>query len=117
MVSGLNMSHGKCLIVSFPLLWLTLVAKLKKLEFQSHWNALIFSDNKMYDIKFEYVPWKNDKFFLSFSLFEFTFIIKLKKIDFESHWNTLSIFDKERYDVRFAYIPQKNGSFYCLGLL
>ena len=47
-MSDLNISHGKMSdFVSFPLLGFTLVIKLRKFDFESHWNTLIFFDKKM----------------------------------------------------------------------
>ena len=37
----------------------TLVIKSRNFDFESHWNALIFFDKKIYYVRFEYVPWKN----------------------------------------------------------
>ena len=56
MMSDLNMSHEKMSnFVSFPLLGFTVVIKLKKIDFESHWNNWILFDKKRYDIRFKYV--------------------------------------------------------------
>ena len=108
MISDLNMSHGKCLILfHFLLLEFPLVITLRNFDFKSHWNTLIFFDKKINGIRFEYVPWKN-VWLCSISLFGFKIVIKLRNFDFESHWNTLIFFDKNIYDIRFEYIPWKN---------
>ena len=54
------MSHGKMSdFVSFPLFGFTCVIKLRNFDLESHLNASIFFDKKIYGIRFEYVPWKN----------------------------------------------------------
>ena len=56
MMSDLNMSHEKMSnFVSFPLLGFIVVIKLKKIDFESHWNNWILFDKKRYDIRFKYV--------------------------------------------------------------
>ena len=40
------------------------------------------------EVRFEYVPWKNVRFF-------FTLVIKLRKFDFRIHWNALIFFYKK----------------------
>ena len=48
MMSDLNMSHGKMYdFVSIPLFGFTLVKKLRNLDFEGHWNTLIFFHKKM----------------------------------------------------------------------
>ena len=48
MTSDSNMSNRKMSgFVSFPLFEFTLITKLKNFSFESHWNILIFFDNKM----------------------------------------------------------------------
>ena len=43
MTSDLNMFNGKlCDFVSFKLFEFTLIIKLRKFDFESHWNTLIF---------------------------------------------------------------------------
>ena len=60
MASDWNMSRGKMSdFVSFPLFGFTLVIKLRNFDFESHWNTLIFFDKKIYDVRFEYAPWRN----------------------------------------------------------
>ena len=44
--------------VSFPLFEFTLVKKLRSFDFKSHRNSLTFFDKKIYDVRFEHVPWK-----------------------------------------------------------
>ena len=54
------MSHGEMFdFVSFPLLGFTLVTKLRKSDFESHENTLIYFDKKRYTVRFKYFPWKN----------------------------------------------------------
>ena len=62
-LSDLNMSHGKN-FVSFPLFGFTLVIKLRNFDFESSWNTLILFDKKIYDVRFEYVRWKNNLIWL-----------------------------------------------------
>ena len=45
-------------ICLFPLFGFTLVIKLKNSDFQSHWNTLIYFDQKN-AVRFKYVPWKD----------------------------------------------------------
>ena len=55
-MSDLNFIHEKTSdFVSFQLFGLTLVIKLRKFDFESHGNILIFSDKKRYDVRFENV--------------------------------------------------------------
>ena len=50
----------KCLILfNFHCSWFTLVLKLRNFDFKSQWKTLIFFDKKIYDVRFEYVSWKN----------------------------------------------------------
>ena len=59
-MSDLNMYRGKMPdFVSFALFGFTLIMKLKDFDFESHRNTLIFFDKKRYNVRFEYVPWKN----------------------------------------------------------
>ena len=54
MVSDLNMSHVKISdFVSFPLFGFILVIKLRTFNFESHWNTLIFFDEKRYGVRFD----------------------------------------------------------------
>ena len=47
MVLDLTMSYGKMSdFVSFPSFRFTLVIKLRNFDFESHWNTLIFFDEK-----------------------------------------------------------------------
>ena len=60
MMSDLNMSQWKISdFVSFSLLRFTLVLKQRNLDFESHWNTLIFFSEIFYSVRFEYAPWKN----------------------------------------------------------
>ena len=55
MVSDLSISYSKMSdFVSFPLLGLTLVVKLRNFGFEGRSNALIFFDTKNY-VRFDYV--------------------------------------------------------------
>ena len=55
MMSDLNISHGKMSdFVSFPLFRVTLVMKLRNLNFKVRENTLIFFD-KENDVRFDYV--------------------------------------------------------------
>ena len=48
MVSDLSNLHGIMFdFVSCPLFWFTLVIKLRNFDFVSHWNNLIFFDQKI----------------------------------------------------------------------
>ena len=97
-----------CLIgfISLYLLVLNFAIKLKRVNYKSNWNILVFCDQwKMIsDLNISQGKISN---FLSFPMFGFTVAIKLRNFDFESHWNTLIFFDKKRYDVRFEYVPWK----------
>ena len=54
-MSDLNISHGKMSdFVSFPLFRVTLVMKLRNLNFKVRENTLIFFD-KENDVRFDYV--------------------------------------------------------------
>ena len=44
--------------VLFSLFGFSLVIKLRNINFDSHWNTLIYFDKKRYVVRFEYVPWK-----------------------------------------------------------
>ena len=55
MTSDLNVFY----FVSIPLFGFTLVIKMRNFDFESHGNSLIFFDKKRYDVRFEYVSWKN----------------------------------------------------------
>ena len=70
MVSDLNMSHGKIPgFVSFPLLSVTLVSKLRNSDFESHSNILVhFDKRKRYAVRFTYIPWKDVWFCFIFIL-------------------------------------------------
>ena len=90
MISDLNMSNEKMSnFISFPLFGFPSVIELRNFDFESQWNTLIFFDKK-YDVRFEYVPWKNVWFW--FPLFSLNLVINVRKFDFESHWNTLLFF-------------------------
>ena len=92
----MNVSHGNMSdFASFSLLGFTSVIKLKNFDFENHWNTLIFFDKKIYDVRFEYVPWNNVWFCFISIVFGSHFVIKLRNFDFESHWNTLIFFDKK----------------------
>ena len=55
MMSDLNISHGKMSdFVSFPLFRITLVTKLRNLNFKVRENTLMFFD-KENDVRFDYV--------------------------------------------------------------
>ena len=55
MMSDLNISHGKMSdFVSFPLFRITLVMKLRNLNFKVRENTLMFFD-KENDVRFDYV--------------------------------------------------------------
>ena len=59
-MSDLNMSYEKISdFLSFPLFGFTLVITLRNCDFKSNWNTLNFFEEKVYDVRFEYVPWKN----------------------------------------------------------
>ena len=88
-MSDLNFIHEKTSgFVSFQLFGLTLVIKLRKFDFESHGNILIFSDKKRYDVRFENVQWKNVWFCLISIVW-----VHFRNFDFKSYWNNLIIFD------------------------
>ena len=62
----------------------TLVIKLRNFNFESHWNALIFFDKRRYDVRIEYIPWKNAWFCLIFIVWVHV-SDKLRNSDFEGH--------------------------------
>ena len=83
MVSDLDMCLRKMTdIVSSPLFGFTLVIKLSNFDFESHWNKLIFFDQKRYGVGFEYGKISD---FVSYPLFGFSFVIKLINFDFKGH--------------------------------
>ena len=85
MVSDLNMSLGKMSgFVSFPFFGFTLVIKLRNYDFESHWNTLIYFDEKIYAVRFNMSHGKISDF-VSFSLFRFTLVIKMRNFDFKGH--------------------------------
>ena len=114
--------------VSFPLLGLSLVIKLRNFNLKSHWNTSILFDKKI----LQYFLIKNDLVsdlnmphgqmsdFVSFSLFGFMLVIKLRNFDFQSHWNTSKIFDKKDL-VSDLNMPHRKMPdlchFHCLGSL
>ena len=72
MLSDLNMSCGKMSVfVSFQLFGFTLVIKLRNLDFENHWNTLMFFDKKdmVSDMNLSHRKMSN---FVSFPLFGFT---------------------------------------------
>ena len=76
-----NMSNGKLAdFVLFPLFGFTLVIKLIKFDFESHWNTSKNFNKKRCgsDLNMSHNP-----------LFGFSLVIKLRNCDFESCWNTL----------------------------
>ena len=91
---------------SIPLLRFTLVINLKKIDFESHWNILIFFDKKIYmTSKLNMTRWKMTDF-VSFPLFGITLIIALRHFDFESHWylNFLTKWnDVEKYEFYILF--------------
>ena len=92
--SDLSMFCGKMSdFISFPLFGFTLVIKLKIFDFESHWNTLIFLDEKDMLSDLNMFHGKMSDFVL-FPLLRFTLVIKLRNFDFESHQN---------YYVRFDY--------------
>ena len=112
----LKMSHGKIFgFYSFPLFGFNFVKKLKNLNFESHWNTLIFFDKKdvVSDLNISYGKMSD---FLSFPLLGFTLVRKLRNFDFESHWK-INIFDKKRCCVRFEYVPLKNVWFCFISIV
>ena len=70
--------------VSFPLFGFTLVIKLGNLNFESHWNTLMFFDENRYGVSLNMSHGKMSDF-VSFLLFGFTLVIKLRNFDFEAH--------------------------------
>ena len=80
-----NISHGKMsVLVSFSLLWFTLVIKMQNFVFESLWNTSIIFYRKKYDVRLEYVHGKISNF-VSFSLPDLTLDLRLRNSDFESH--------------------------------
>ena len=94
MMSDLNVPWKSVDFFSFSLFVFTLVIILRKLDFESHWNTLIFFDKKRYGVRFKYVPWEN-VWFCFISIVWVHLVIKLRDFDFESHWNTLIFSDKK----------------------
>ena len=83
MMSDFNMSYEKMSdFASFPLFKFTLVIKLRNFDFKSHWNSFLFFDKKIYDLRFEYVQWK-DAWFCFISI---VWVHVSYKTDFKSHW-------------------------------
>ena len=90
MISDLNIYQWKMSdFVSFPLLGFILVIKVRKFDFSSHWSFLIVFNKNRYDIRFEYVPWKN-VWFCSNSIVCIRFSHKTEKLQF---WKSLKYFD------------------------
>ena len=59
----------KCLVLfHFHSLGSLLVIKLRKFDFEKHWDTSIFFDKKKYNIIFEYAPYKNDWFCYIFTV-------------------------------------------------
>ena len=82
-MSDLKMSGGKISgFVSIPLFGFTLVLKLRNLDFESHWNILIFLIKK-YMVSDLNMPHGKTLDFLSFPLFGFTSLIKLRNFNFK----------------------------------
>ena len=91
-MSDVNISHEKMFpFVSFLLFGFTLVIKLRKFDFKSQWNTLIFFDKKDTTSVLN-MSYGKVSDFVSFPLFGFSIVIKLKNFDFESHWNTVTLF-------------------------
>ena len=120
MMSDLNMSHGKIYdFASFSLFGFTSVIKLRNSDFKIHWNTLTYFGEKIYGVRFEYVPWKMSDF-VSFPLLGFTLLIKLRNSDFESHGNIFIFFDKKYWCQIWTYPMAKCLillHFHCLGSL
>ena len=62
--------------------------KLKYTYYKSHWNILVFFDQRkmMPNLNISHVKLSD---FVSFPFFGFTLVIKLKHLDFQSRWNNL----------------------------
>ena len=111
-----------CLIgfISLYLLVLNFAIKLKRVNYKSNWNILVFCDQwKMIsDLNISQGKISN---FLSFPMFGFTVAIKLRNFDFESHWNTLIFFDKKRIWCQIWICSMEKClillHWHCLGLL
>ena len=94
MMPDLNMSHAKMSnFVSIPLLGFTVVIKLGSFDFECHWNTLIFFDKERYDVKIEYVAWKNVWFcFISIVWVHFRNDFRLDYVLLNSVWFDWSFF-------------------------
>ena len=122
MTSYLNMSHGKIAdFVSFPLLGFTLVIKLRKFDFGSHWNTLIFFAKKRYGFRFQCVLRKNVPFcfisIVSIILFHFQYLSH--KTGLFWYWKSFkrcNIFWPQKNDVRFYYVLSNSVWFRILAV-
>ena len=77
----------KCLVLfHFHSLGSLLVIKLRKFDFEKHWDTSIFFDKKNTTSDLN-MPHTKMTDFVTFSLFGFTLIIKLRNLDFERFWN------------------------------
>ena len=84
-MSDLNMSIGKMSdFVAYPLLGFTLVKNLRNVDFESHWNTLIYFDKKemLSDLN---MSQGKMSYFVSFSFLRLTLVIKLRNFDFQGH--------------------------------
>ena len=74
--------------VSFSLFGFTSVIKLRNFDFENHCSTLIFFNKKVYDVRFEYAPWKK-VWFCFFSIVWIQFSHKTQKFRF---WKSLKYF-------------------------
>ena len=102
--------HISCVIL-FYLIMFTFTMRLKRANYSSHWNILIFYSQQKITLDLNMF---HDKcqILISIPLFGFTSVIKLRNFNFERHWIILIFFDKDRYGVIFEYAPWKNV-WYC----
>ena len=49
----------KCIILFHLHCLGSLVIKLRNFDFKSYGNTLVIFDKRLYDVRLEYVPWKN----------------------------------------------------------
>ena len=84
-------AHVPFNFISLFMFVLTFTMKLKDVNYESHWNMLVFCDQ--WKIKSDLnISHEKMTGFVSFLLFGFTLVIKLRNFDFKSHWNTLVFF-------------------------
>ena len=106
-MSDLNISHGKMSdFVSFPLFRVTLVMKLRNLNFKVRENTLIFFD-KENDVRFDYV--------LSNSVwFDLSFVVLSKILAISWEIGILNFIKINSFKFRNLLSDQNLSGFFCL---